>query len=223
MITRNEWLSAADAFIDEERARLGGPPTDEERAAYVRGELPDAEMERVRALIVYYDDGSLSEEEKAEDWAAIEASIAAQPKHESWRRWLVPMAAALVVAFLAGRFSRSNDPEPRLHAGGLILESQRTRGVNPEIADLPAEEETFLLEVRLGAAATFPRYRMEVVSIESTPPRTVWSGEVELHSGNTLELSLPHSFLDPGLYRIDVSGLNGSNRETLEKFTVRVH
>jgi hypothetical protein len=224
MITRNDWLAAADAFRDEERARLGGPPTDQERAAYARGELSGAEMERVRALIVYYDDGLLSDEEKAEDWAAIEAAIATQPKDEpSSLRWLLPLAAALVVAFLAGRYSDAPHPEPRLHSGRLILEPQLTRGSTPEIADLPPEAKSIMLELRLGTETAFPRCRVDVVSIESTPPRTVWSNEVALASENALELSLPRGFLAPGLYRIDVAGVNGSKAEPLERYIVRVH
>ena len=60
MITKNDWDDALDAWVAEECERLGGPPTPEEVVAYLSGDLPDAEVTRIRALMVYYPDSAAS-------------------------------------------------------------------------------------------------------------------------------------------------------------------
>lgn len=54
-MTRNsEWQEANRELMEEARRRLGGPPTEEEMLAFGRGELPEAEEERIRELLVAY-------------------------------------------------------------------------------------------------------------------------------------------------------------------------
>jgi hypothetical protein len=54
MNDKKEWQEANRELIAEERRRLGDPPTVEEMLAYTRGELSEAEEERIQDLLVVY-------------------------------------------------------------------------------------------------------------------------------------------------------------------------
>ena len=54
MTDKSEWQEANRRLIDEERRKLGDPPTAEEMMAYCRGQLPESEEERIRELLVAY-------------------------------------------------------------------------------------------------------------------------------------------------------------------------
>jgi hypothetical protein len=54
MIEKSEWQSANRELAAEDRRRLGDPPTAEEMLAYSRGELSEAEEERIQDLLVAY-------------------------------------------------------------------------------------------------------------------------------------------------------------------------
>jgi hypothetical protein len=54
MTNKSEWQEANRRLMDEQRQKLGDPPTAEEMLAYSRGELPESEEERIRELLVAY-------------------------------------------------------------------------------------------------------------------------------------------------------------------------
>lgn len=54
MITKSDWLTVREQLMNEERRSLGAPPTADELLAYRRGELDEAETERMRELLVAY-------------------------------------------------------------------------------------------------------------------------------------------------------------------------
>jgi hypothetical protein len=102
MIKKNDLDAAYRDLIAEGRQRLGEPPTAEEVAASLQGELPEKEAARVRELLVYYpelvsaheapilfpyegkpgDADYLSEEELARDWASLQARIHAEQEQQ---------------------------------------------------------------------------------------------------------------------------------------------
>lgn len=54
MSTKSEWQKAIRELAEEDRRKLGDPPTAEEMLAYSRGELSVAEEERIQDLLVAY-------------------------------------------------------------------------------------------------------------------------------------------------------------------------
>ena len=56
MITTEEWRQAFEMFAEQERQRLGEPPTYEEAEAYFAGTLPDSEVETVRDKLCAWPD-----------------------------------------------------------------------------------------------------------------------------------------------------------------------
>lgn len=55
-ITREDWSHLLTQLQQEDRERLGDPPTYEEAEALLAGELPAEEAERVRRLLIAYPD-----------------------------------------------------------------------------------------------------------------------------------------------------------------------
>jgi hypothetical protein len=93
MTNKSEWQEANRRLLDEERRKLGDPPTAEEMLAYCRGELPESEEERIRELLVAYpelarvygaaipeeprpgDPDAVSEEEMRAGWSALQQRL----------------------------------------------------------------------------------------------------------------------------------------------------
>jgi hypothetical protein len=160
MIKKTDWQAAYRDLIAEGRQRMGEPPTVEEVEAYLRGDLAAADANRVRQLLVYYpeladaleapfphpyqgrpgDADFLSEEEAAQDWAALQARISSpQIAAVNGRRAGPPSELAMPRA--AGRRSRrfwgwEQDLRPwqlsglaaallAVFLGGLLLRSQQ--------------------------------------------------------------------------------------------------
>jgi hypothetical protein len=124
MIDKSEWQKANRELMAEERRKLGDPPTAEEMLAYSRGELSEAEDERIQDLLVAYpelarmfaepfpEEGDpVPQEQLRAGWSALQRRLGGSepllhPRAETQRgRWLlhrhVPMtiAAALAVIF----------------------------------------------------------------------------------------------------------------------------
>src|SRR5437868_3760360 len=127
MATRTDWEAAAKALMASERERLGGPLTVAEVDAYYRGELPEEQAARVRALLVYGDgEPVLTPEELAEDRAKLYAAIAASERRRRWVPFAAIAATLLVAAFLAEpwlAFRRA--AEPQLVASRHVLRPSR--------------------------------------------------------------------------------------------------
>jgi Asp-tRNA(Asn)/Glu-tRNA(Gln) amidotransferase C subunit len=124
MVLENDWVRATQDLITRERERIGDPPTPEEILAYSRGELTEAEEERIREAISYYPDvakalseadhddyePTLSNLELAADWTRLEqrlpptglrrTSDPAPPPVS--RTWKLATAASLALAAVLG-------------------------------------------------------------------------------------------------------------------------
>ncbi|HEX8153631.1 MAG TPA: hypothetical protein VF698_10915 [Thermoanaerobaculia bacterium] len=131
---KSDWKAVSEEIRALERERLGPPPREDEVLAYLRGELPEAEAERVRDLLVCYpelalavseahseddDPGILSEHELAQNWAVLRSRTesfrrrTAEPKPWTLAR-VSPLAAVLMIgvasiALLQWRWSHERD------------------------------------------------------------------------------------------------------------------
>lgn len=233
---KNDWIAASEELVADERERLGPPPSAAEVRAYLRGELPPEEAERIRDLLVCYPDLALSltaapgegaarilsDEELAANWNAMQTRLAERRRREARRRIPVrvpPIAAMLVIgvatiALLQWRWNGERERltrqlhEPRVHGQRHTLEPIATRGSSgPHPYRLPAGEENFLLAPALVNSDEYSDYRVEIVGVSVSPPKTVWTRSgVPRTAAGTLELSVPRAFLRKGIYRIDIYG-----------------
>jgi hypothetical protein len=222
-------------------------PSERERVE----ELLAAYPEFARALAVPFPEedeepgGSteLSQAEIDADWRSVEARIRSEATPQrsgarilSFRRIAELSAAAAAILFaLLFVYSqvqiRRQASEPRINvviAPPVALEPERDRGRESETTALPlaGDADEFPLIVPLpgpSSGSVYDDYRIEIVAVDSVPERPVWSRSGLHHFANdTLSLTLPRSFLAPGIYRILVFGLRGSHREELSRFLIRV-
>jgi hypothetical protein len=204
MIT-NDWDEALDAWVEQERERLGGPPTPKEVVAYTRGELTDTDAERVRALLVYYP-----------ELTSLLVPDDPPVMRRSFIRYL-PLAAGVLIALLS-------IPQWRERSGPYVLESrhvlhaERARNVaEPPVYDLPAGEERYLLTLVPYATSDFTKYRVEIVRDGDV----VWQTVTSTPDG-TIALSIPRALLEKGTHRIDIYGVDADGEHRLDRYRVRV-
>jgi hypothetical protein len=233
---KDDWNDAASAWIAAERERLGGPPTAEEVVACQRGELPVDEAARVRALLVYYPeltslliesdpepvDDELSEFELARDRAAIHRRIAAKPRFQF--RVLMEVAAGVTIALLGGLLihARTENREPYLQARHE-LRNVLTRGGGSDVPfDLPASSDRYLLALTLAKHYDYAAYRIDIVDLTPSGPKTLRSISGATPVDGTFELSVPPELLASGSSRIDVNGVDNGRAHLLESFPIRV-
>jgi hypothetical protein len=134
MISKSEWNSVNDERTEPARSDAGEPPTYEEVLAYSRGELPPAEEERVRELLVSYPElartmfasipedeakpgepGYVSDEELASRLAALQERLPRESQpvlpyrqtgRVATRRW-APIALAAMLVIVSGLYLQS--------------------------------------------------------------------------------------------------------------------
>jgi hypothetical protein len=161
MIKKIDWQTAYHELIAEGRRKLGEPPTLEELEAYSRGDLAGADLARVRRLLVYYPElanaldtpfplpgdltpgsiESLSDEELARDWAALQEKISSPPMDGLITPPAVEPAIAPPPHLSTGKVLRRREPWSRslqvwrlstvaaalvaVFLGGVLLRTQR--------------------------------------------------------------------------------------------------
>lgn len=212
MTTKTDWSAALASWVAAERERLGGPPTPDEVAAYVSGDLAPEDAARVRALLVYYPE--------------LTPLLNERPRR-SFRRFL-PVAAMLAfvsVTALAVEWRSENARlrrellEPYVHEARHELVVSRARGPGgARPYELPRGERRYLLAPTLSDDAFHADYRLDLVE----GSRVVWSVAGVEPMGNAFEISIPRGRLHAASYRIDVYGLTNGEARLLESFPFRV-
>lgn len=241
-MTNEDWAAAEDDYMREERERLGGPPAPEEVAALLRGELSDSEAVRIRALCVYYPELTdvlleatppeeplgMSREEVADAWKSVRSRldhVEPRPATRGVVRTLLPLAAVLTVGFFAGfvaRSMRSDAPRTFDAVHELHPIAVRRGGAELHPHPLPANEKNYLLVLMLGRETNVHRYRVEIADSRMTPARVIWRSAPIVRAGDRpLSIAVPRGFLDPGVYQLDLYGVDGV-RQHLATYAVRV-
>ena len=196
MITRDDWNAALDAWVEQERERLGGHPSPAEIAAYLRGELSAAESARVRALLVYYPELT---------------PLLAKPRSRriSWVHGYA-IAATLVVAFLA--IQPRKPGEPVVPTSRHEFTAFRVRGPAPEY-EIPAGDSPYQIVAVPSVPPADDPYRIQIVR----DSQLVWSIDVRPLE-DTFVIDIPGKFLKPGAYTMRIS----RQGELIERYPFRV-
>lgn len=210
MITKHDWDSALDRWIDRERTRLGGPPTPEEVVAFTRGELPQRDSARVRALLVYY----------PELTPLLDDAIPPRVSGLPWRdARLGAIAAAFIIAVLSVLLllQLKHDREPFAYTWRHTLDLRNSRGgTDVHIHLLPANEKQYLLDVLLPEDLPYRAYRVDLTDAKRS--EVVWS-DPDLRA--PFSISIPRTFLKPGTYRMDVYGITNGKPEHVNRCWLR--
>lgn len=238
MITKSEWQDVHDEMTAEDRRTLGDPPTAEEVAAYLRGELPEREETRVRALLVAYPALARTltvpfPEEDGEPlpdldrhWAEFRTRID-RPRPATGGRVLqfwraaAALAAALAVVFGALLWRAQRElAEPRAAWQIAVLEMDGHRGAAPPATIVHPAGESLVLVVPLIGSSQYRQYRLDL----ATGTRTLWRSEPLRRDDDTTSFSIdvPRTFLEPGRYRVELYGVEGARQEKLATYSLQV-
>jgi hypothetical protein len=140
MIKKSDWQTVHDEMLEEERRRLGEPPTAEELFAYARGTMSAKDEERIQAFLVAYPElaaamsepfpdgeaapgepGYVSDEEIERRLDAFHARVAPRPEPLRGGRvvtfWKsLAAAAAVLAAASSGLFWQAHTKMARLES-----------------------------------------------------------------------------------------------------------
>lgn len=194
MTTKRDWDNALDTWVEEERERLGGPPSPEDVVAYLSGELPAAEAARVRALLVYYPELTPLLTERIEQPRVVRKPLALR---------LYAIAATAVIALLGVNAieQRRESARPAVVVSQHELNANLTRSGGGRFTyELPAGRERYLITAVPAQPPTETAYTLEI----RRDGRVLWSARRVRPVDDTFVLDVPGAFLEPGAYALDV-------------------
>jgi hypothetical protein len=129
----------------------------------------------------------------------------------SW--WLRERSAELKeqVVELQGEIAELRTPQV-----GVPVE--HLEGPRDEARQIPAGR-TVDLDLRTSAPKDYAEYLVEIAARDG---QVLWSSPLKRTDSGTLTFRLVGGFLEPGVYRIRLAGIQGGRRELLEEYLLRV-
>ncbi|HEY0370967.1 MAG TPA: hypothetical protein VGD79_03145 [Thermoanaerobaculia bacterium] len=227
---------------------MGPPPPVETVEALLRGELPEAEAQRVREILAYYPElvrvmtasapapeeetsPVLTDAQREEDLASIRQRLGLgstnvvelPPRRREPVRY-VAIAAGIAIAVLLGVVVFMQQRQPRvLTQKVLIADAARaTRGgpAPPPVA--LAKPTDYLLKPLYRPTRSYRAYRLALVDLGATPPHSVWKqDDVERRSDGSFPAELSTDDLRPGDYELVLYGIDAA-AERLATYTLRI-
>ena len=154
-----------------------------------------------------------------------QAVVPSRPSHAGgfWRSWETAyslaalLAVALAVAFF---YANSLSRELRRPITDVGVENIQARG--SQRSSSPRAYEVRLpnfLAVEIPSTRTFERYR---INFKSEQGELIQSFEDKIEEDGTLRFFLPKRFLNPGVYKVDVVGIQGESQERLGIYDVHI-
>jgi hypothetical protein len=201
MITKTDWDAALDAWVDSECERLGGPPTQEQLAAYLRGELPPDEAARMRALLVYYPE--------------LTPLLTHRPRVSRKPLQLYAVAATLIIALLSADafVQRRRNAQPSALSAHHVFTPNLTRSGANATYELPAGEARYLLTIEPVETPGDVDHEIEI----ARESRVLWRARVRPIDG-AFVIDVPGRFLEPGTYALRVR----AGEQLVARYTFRV-
>lgn len=230
-------------YLEQQRRSLTSHPTPQELVAYHAGELPPEAEARILGHLAICRECSdllldlsgfadlkppegvpeLTDAQVEEDWQALRAKmqkeapqrepvpvVPIRPKPE--RRWL-PIAASLLLAVpLLYLWARGGEQFRSLPIVSLSSEVQRSEG--DEVEQISSKDGA-ILSLYFDAEKIYPAYEAEIAgrTVKVTPPK-----------GEDLPVALviERGSLKPGLYKIQLYGLEEGQRAPLGSYDIQV-
>lgn len=247
MISREDWQTARDEMIAEGRQRYE-PPTVEEVEKLFKGELGEAEADRVRNLLTYYPEmaramtmpfpeeaeGVLTAEETEAGLAEIRRRAKLPPARLPRRRRTPSRPLALAagiavavgiagVAFWRSQLSQHEGVIKILYADGERGGLHRPRGPY-EQAPIELETKTdYILKPVFRPSHAYREYRLELFDLNAAAPRSVWSRSgVEREADGSYQAELSTKNFPPGRYRLVLYGVDEAP-VPLAVYTIRLY
>ena len=237
-MTKADWQQARRDLLEEGRKRVGPPPPVETVEALLRGELPQAEAERVRAVLAYYpqldrvmtanpnenDEIVLTEKEKQADLERLRQRLEFQSRRQPYSRTRTfALAAGIVIAVaIAGGVMMRTRPNPPGSVVTKVLSADEERaergaGGVPDIILAPSTD--YLLKPLHRPDREYREYRFELLDLRAAPSRSRWiRNNVKREPDGSFPISFSTDDLAPGRYELVLSG----DSHRLATYTLRV-
>ena len=236
MMNRSDWQAVRDAFIADDRAKLGEPPTVDELLAYERGELSKEDAERVQQLLIAYpelarayatpfpseDDGALPNEVIDRQWNAFRAANTSGSGGRVLQFWrgLAAIAATVAIGFGAMLWQAHRErllphvlPAAELTPGG-------SRGLQGQTTIKPSGD-SVLVVVSLVGQMDHDLYRLELVNNDSQ--KVIWTSEpLRPNVSGSFYVEIPSRILPEGTYEVAAYGLRGNAQEPVATYPINV-
>jgi hypothetical protein len=193
MITKDDWNDALDAWIVEERERLGGPPTPEEVVAYLSGQLPPAAAARVRALLVYYPELTPLLTERIEKPRELRQPFFAL------RLYAAAATLALVTVGATAIREHQRSIAPVALSSHHEFTADHTRGAGPSFV-LAGGQRRYLVTAVPTEAPIESAYELEI----ARNSRVLWTATNVRPIDNAFVIDIPGEFLAPGEYTLSI-------------------
>ncbi|HEV7765838.1 MAG TPA: hypothetical protein VGQ76_12610 [Thermoanaerobaculia bacterium] len=251
MMRKSDWDAASDDVIAEKRRALGPPPTADEVLAFFDGTLSGADAERVRELLAWYPDlarlassplpaseelvDKLSSDELESDWHAIRARLAPREpvpiRHvQVWRAFAIAASLATMVLGTLLILKTRNEHrlrnelrQPQFRFEPLVMYPEGATRGGATTLDLPSNTNQFLLVAAPLGETRYPDYRAEILNVESSPPRSIWSARgLREQSDGTFAILVSRHLLERGTYRLTIDGINDERLVPLASYRFRV-
>lgn len=220
MVDERDWRRAYAAAIAQGRERVP-PPTPEQLVAYAQRQLNEAEAERVRESLAYYPELAallaeddietevLSDAERIADWDRPEEKrSSARPfaRSRSIRPWQWATAASWLLVLGVGAWAyhlRNESAQPRENVERVVLLEAETRGPGTMTpVTLQASTRYIMLVLTSAREVSGGRFRVEIRSLNATPPRLVWQSTILQSGDGAFLLEVPRSFLTTNTYDV---------------------
>lgn len=247
MVSDPDWKEAYQRLLADGRNRLGPPPTAEQVQALFAGELPEAEVEKVRELLAYYpemaramtdpfpldvrDDSTA--EQRAAEMARLRAAVGLPPAPPPTLPKPIPIAerrrpqrqlaaAAVIVVLLAlGGISAwifSGGPsEDRI----LHADGQRSvsRGETEQTPIQLFTQTRYHFNFVFRPQRSYRAFQLDLIDLSG---HSLWSREgVERQGNGEFPVDFSTKRLSPGLYRFRLFGVD-DKPELLATYTIRL-
>jgi hypothetical protein len=208
MISKTDWLAAADSYMAAERELLGELPTPEDVVAYANGELDEDAAGRVRAALVY--EPALTDlllEDVPDNVVPI-----VRPRRS--QRWMA-IAAMVVLAVTALLFVQSRNPDgPEQYVDLRPSQYRGASAAQRQIVTAGGSEYRFT--ALLLADRVYTSYAVALVDADGDE---LWdTNRVQRDGEAIIRVTIPGRKMKPGLYSIVVYG----DGEVLQTYPIRV-
>ncbi|HYI10949.1 MAG TPA: toll/interleukin-1 receptor domain-containing protein [Thermoanaerobaculia bacterium] len=158
---------------------------------------------------------------------AVSLDLVPQSSSESklspgWFTSVVLMLVVTVGLSLGTAYILRRPVEPDVISDRRVLRPDGQRGSSAAIPVSVPVNANIILHLALGPSPTFPNYRVEMLDLSETPPRSVWTRSgIRIGEDGAFTMTIPNAYLHVGSYQLVVSGEDGARRERLASYTLK--
>jgi hypothetical protein len=111
---------------------------------------------------------------------------------------------------------------PQMLPADRVLLPDGQRGTDSAVPiTIPSEGDNLLLFPALPKGPTYPRYRLRMIDLNTTPPNIVWErADLRFRPDSTLAISIPTSYFTTGRYRLTVDGVDKRLTRLLASYSI---